>query len=307
MRLVLVLILIPFLSLAQHKSLSYELTNEVGTFQLLSLGTSHDPDNTDGITWVIQKATGDTFYFVNQFLGGWVAVSNDGATIAHLVSEKSGQALDSSQLSFFRFGKLAKSASLEKLVDAELKEVMALNRLPKSGWLRNDSIYHKMASNPFYVTDDRVYISLDGPQLNVFDINKMYRIYNGNGANHFFQNYHSIPNPPYRQYMDDEEFFPEEFPMSTNGASIEDLIANGIRRRTTSQDKASSKAEIVFKLKSDGRFELKKATVYRISNNEKSDKESQLLKELIEQTSFDTSLIPPSHPAWVFKRIVWLK
>lgn len=307
MRIVIVLILLPFLSIGQHRSVSYELSNEIGTFKLVSLTTTHEADNADGITWVIQKATGDTFYFVNQFLGGWVALSNDGVTIAHLVSEQSGKPLDNSQISFYRFGKPVKSSTLGKLVDAELKQLIALDRLPKSGWARNDSIYHKMASNPFYITEDRVHVSLDGPQLNVFDINQMYRIYNGNGANHFFQNYYAIPNPPYRQYMDDDEFFPEGFPLSKDGTTIEDLIANGIRRRATSSDKASAKAEVVLKLKSDGRFELREASICSVSDNEKSDKESQLLKEVIEQRSFDTSLIPPNHPAWIFETTIWLK
>jgi hypothetical protein len=307
MRLVLALLLFPFLSLAQHKSVSYELTNEVGTYKLLSLTISHELDNTEGITYVVDKRKGDTLYHLNQLLNGWVALSNDGRTIAHLQSEKDKEPLDNAVLSMYRDGKLFESAPMERLVNYELQVAKAANRLPKNGWLRKDSLFHLMAENPFYITEDKLYISFDTPKLTVFNLNQMMHIYTGNGANHFNQNYYSIPNPPLRSYMDGDEYFPEGFPTTNNGGSIEQLVSGGLQKKTAIPEDALFRAELTIKLNADGRFELRNASVFSIKDNKQSEELSKKLKELVEPTSFNTSLIPPNHPAWIFETIVWLK
>lgn len=306
MRLVLALTLLPFLSIAQHKSVSYELTNEVGTYKLLSLTLSHDLDNMEGITYVVDARQGDTLYHLNHFLSGWVALSNDGKTIAHLLSEKDKEPLENSILTMYRNGRQSESAALERLVNYELQAAVASNRLPKSGWLRNDSIYHKMAENPFYVTEDKLYISFETPKLTVFNLNQMVHIYTGNGANHFNQNYFSIPNPPLRKYMDGDEFFPEGFPTTTKGKSIGDLVTEGLGKKAAIPEMARLRAEISLKLNSDGSFELRNASVHNIKDNKPSEELTEQLNKLIDKTTFDTSLIPPNHPAWMFETILWL-
>lgn len=306
MRLVLALTLLPFLSIAQHKSVSYELTNEVGTYKLLSLTFSHDLDNMEGITYVVDARQGDTLYHLNHFLSGWVALSNDGKTIAHLLSEKDKKPLENSILTMYRNGRQSKSAALERLVNYELQAAVASNRLPKSGWLRNDSIYHKMAENPFYVTEDKLYLSFETPKLTVFNLNQMVHIYTGNGANHFNQNYYSIPNPPLRKYMDGDEFFPEGFPTSKKGEAIQKLISKNLGKKTAIPEEALLRAEVSLKLNENGQFELRNASVFKITDNQRDDKLSEHLRKLVEKTSFDTSLIPPDHPAWIFETILWL-
>ena len=307
MRLVLALILFPILSFAQHKSVSYELINEVGTFKLLSLTFNHELDNTEGITYVIDKRKGDTLYKLDQFLNGWVALSNDGKTVAHLLAERDKEPLDKSVLTLYREGKKFDSAALDRLVSYELKSAIARERLPKNGWLRKDSLYHLMAENPFYVTDDKIYLSFDNPKLSVFDLNRMFHIYTGNGANHFHQNYYSIPNPPIINYMDGDEFFPEGFPSITKGRTTRELVAKTLEKKTAIPEEAFFRAELSLKLNSDGRFELRNASVFNIKDNQRSDELSEKLKETIEDASFGTSLIPPGHPAWIFETIIWLK
>jgi hypothetical protein len=309
MRFVLALILIPFLSLAQHKSISYELTNEFGTFKLVSLTFNHDLDNTEGVTIVLGKHDGHfhPVYQIDRFLNGWVALSNDGKTVAHLVAERDKEPLDESILTMYRDGKEFDSATLDRLVSYELKSAIASDRLPKNGWLRKDSLYHLMAENPFYVTEDKIFLSFDNPKLAVFDLNQMFHIYSGNGANHFHQNYYSIPNPPLRNYMDGDEFFPEGFPASTNGKSIEEVFASGLDKKTAIPDKALFRAELEMKLSADGTFELRTISVFDIKNYKPSVELTEQLSELLGQTSFSTSLIPPKHPAWIFDTIVWLK
>lgn len=309
MKFVLALTLFPILSFAQHKSVSYELTNEIGTFKLVSYTFNHDLDNTEGVTFVMNKHDGHyhTVYQINQFLEGWVALSNDGRTVAHLQSEKDKEPLDKCVLTMFREGKKFDSALLDRLVNYELKSAIAADRLPKNGWLRKDSLYHLMAENPFYLTDDKLYISFDNPKLAVFDLNQMFHIYTGNGANHFNQNYYSIPNPPLRKYMDGDAYFPEGFPATNNGRSIEQLVSGGLQKKTAIPEEALFRAELTVKLNADGRFELRNASVFSIKDNKQSEELSQKLKELVEPTSFNTSLIPPNHPAWIFETIVWLK
>ncbi|MCB0754019.1 MAG: hypothetical protein H6603_07465 [Flavobacteriales bacterium] len=309
MRLVLVLILFPLLSFAQHKSVSYELVNEDGTFKLLSFTFNHDLDNTEGVTYVLSKHDGhfDTVYQIDQFLNGWVALSNDGNTVAHLVSEKDKEALDQCVLTMFREGKIFDSARLDRLVNYELKSAIARDRLPENGWLRKDSLYHLMAENPFYITDDKLFLAFDNPKLAVFDMNAMFHIFTGNGANHFLQNYYSIPNPPLRNYMDGDAFFHEGFPATRKEVSVVELVSKGLGKQSAIPEEANLRAELTIKLESDGHFEVRNASIFSIKDNQPSKELSKSFKELIEKTEFDTSLIPPKHPAWIFETILWLK
>ncbi|MCB9185157.1 MAG: hypothetical protein H6601_00255 [Flavobacteriales bacterium] len=309
MRFILALILFPVLSFAQHKSVSYEMMNEIGTFQLVSLTFSHELDNTEGITYVLSKHDEhfDTVYQIDQFLNGWVALSNDGQTVAQLISEKSKEPLDNCVLSMYRNGKLFDTAKLDRLVHYELLAARTRNRLPKSGWLRNDSIYHQMATHPFYVTDDKLFLSFDNPKLAVFDLNQMFHIYTGNGANHFLQNYYSLPNAPRRTEFDSEEYFPNEFPKTQKGEVFVDALSKELEFEKAIPEEAKFRAEVEFKLNIDGSFELREAVIYNIGTNEKDEELSTKLKTFAQGLKLDTSLLPPNHPSWIFSQIFWLK
>ena len=309
MRLVLALMLLPIFSFAQHKSVSYEMMNEIGTYKLVSLTFSHDLDNTEGITYVLSKHDGhfDTIYQIDQFLNGWVALSNDGQTVAQLISERNKEPLDNCVLSMYRNGKLFDSAKLERLVHYELLSAKTRNRLPKSGWLRNDSIFHKMATHPFYVTDDKLFISFDNPKLTVFDLNQMFHIYTGNGANHFLQNYYALPNAPYRAEFDSDEYFPNDFPQTAKGKAFVNALSKELQLETAIPEEAKFRAEVEFKLNVDGSFELREAVIYSIVSNKEDEELSIKFKAFVEGLKFDTSLIPPDHPSWIFSQIFWLK
>lgn len=309
MRFILALILLPILSFAQHKSVSYELMNEIGTYKLVSLTYSHDLDNTEGVTYVLSKHDGhfDTVYQIGQFLNGWVALSNDGQTVAQLISEENKEPLDNCGLSMYRNGKLFDSAKLDRLVHYELLSAKTRNRLPKSGWLRNDSIYHQMAAHPFYVTDDKLFLSFDNPKLAVFDLNKMFHIYTGNGANHFLQNYYSLPNAPRRTEFDSDKYFPNDFPKTQKGKAFVDVLSKNMELKIAIPEEAQFRAEIEFKLNIDGSFEVREAVIYSITTNEKDKALSTKFNACVEGLKFDTSLLPPDHPSWIFSQIFWLK
>lgn len=309
MRFVLALIFLPLLGIAQHRSISYELQNEIGTHKLVSLTFSHDLDNVEGVTYVLEKHNGhfDTVYQIDRFLNGWVALSNDGQTVAHLVSEKDKEPLDEAVLFMYRTGKLFDSAPLGRLINYELLMARTRNILPESGWLRNDSIYHKMASHPFYVTDDKLYLSLDIPKLMVFDMNQMFHIYTGNGANHFHQNYYSLPNTPFRMELSGDEYFPEGFPKTSNGKAFADVLWGKLGLKTAIPEEAKYRVEVGFKLNRDGSKVIRETVVYDISTNEKHASLTEGLNTLVEQTSFDASLLPPDHPSWIFSQIFWMK
>ncbi|MBI1287383.1 MAG: hypothetical protein GC178_07355 [Flavobacteriales bacterium] len=302
-----ILMLVPFWGRSQHKEVSYELINEIGTFKLTSLTFSHEKDNREGITFVTDKTGKDTLYHLDEFLNGWVAVSNDGRTLAHLITEKNGKPLDGCQLSFFRDGKHFDTASLFRFLKYELDDVVQRDRLPESGWLRNDSLLHKMASNPFYITDDKLYISMDGPKLMVFDMNAMFHIYTGNGANHFFQNYYSIPNAPLRKEFTSEEYFPIGFPKTEDGKMVETAVASVLNDKTAIPEEAKFRAEVSLKLNADGSADIRKAAVFSTKTNEEVASESEKLKKGLNGLKFETSLLPPDHPAWIFSDNFWLK
>lgn len=303
------LILLPFLCKAQHNSLSYQLQNEVGTHRLVSLTFSHDLDNTEGVTFVLEKHGDhfDTIYQIDRFLHGWVALSNDGQTVAHLVAEKDKEPLSKASLSLFRNGEFFDSAELERLIHYELQMAKTRNRIPESGWLRNDSIYHKMATHPFYVTEDKLFISFDNPKLTVFDLSQMFHIYTGNGANHFLQNYYALPNAPYRTEFDGDEYFPNDFPKTIQGKLLIDVLSKEMKLTEAIPEEAQVRVEITLKLNADGSSEVRSVNIYDIRTNEKDTDRGEKLKALLETISFDTDLIPPDHPSWIFERIFWMR
>jgi hypothetical protein len=309
MRLVLALLLLPIIALAQHKSVSYELMNEVGTYKLVSFTFSHELDNTEGMTYVYEKHGDHTHlaYQIDEFLNGWVALSNDGQTVAHLVSERDKEALERSELSMYRAGKLFDKVKLERLVSYELADAKTMNKLPQSGWLRDDSLYHQMASHAFYTTEDKLYLSFDKPLLSVFDLNKMFHIFSGNGANHFYQNYYSLPNPPFRTEMDGEEYFPKEFPKISNGNIFAQSLSNELKLEEAKPEEASFRVDVTVKMNTDGKFEIREAVIQDLKKKAKDNERSAQLVGWLENQELDRSTIPPQHPAWIFSQTFWLK
>ncbi|MFM1876827.1 MAG: hypothetical protein RL266_2564 [Bacteroidota bacterium] len=301
------LLLLPLCALAQHKGVSYELRNEVGTFGLTSLTVSHRVDNEEGITYVTDKTGKDTLYHIDQFLNGFVGLSSDGRTIVHVRSEKNSEPLEQLKITFYRDGKEFDTAELGKLLKYELDGALKQQALPKSRWLRNDSLLHKMASNSFYITDDKVFVSSDGPLLHVFDMNQMFHIYTGNGANHFMQNYYSIPNLPYRTEFTSSEYFPKGIPSTENGRSMEAVIASVAKLQVAIPEEAQYRVEVDVLVHEDGSSEVRKASVFRINTNEVDATLSESLKADLPVLKFQTSTIPPKHPAWIFSENFWMK
>jgi len=296
----------PLCAFAQYKGVSYELRNEIGTYALTSLTISHRIDNEEGISYVTDKTGKDTLYQIGQFLNGFVGLSNDGRTVAHLQSEVNSIAQENIILTFYRDGKKFDSAKLKKLLKYELDDVVKREALPKSGWLRKDSLLHKMASNAFYITDDKVFVSTDGPSLHVLDMNQMLHIYTGNGANHFIQNYYSIPNLPFRTEFTTSEYFPKEIPATENGRDFGVIIANAVKRNTTIPEEAIYRVEIDVMVLQDGTSEVRKANVFSVKTNVLDEILSEQLKTNLPTVSFQTATIPPNHPAWVFRESFWL-
>ena len=294
-------------AVGQHKGFSYQLQNEIGSFNLVSLTVTHKSDNSEGTTYVIQKQSSDTVYHIDEYLNGWVGMSNDGRVVAHLVSEKQGKGLDNAEISFYRDGKLYKKSGLERLIHYDLQEARLRNQLSKKGWLKNDSVLHKMASSPFFVSDDKLYISFTNPKLSVFDLNQVFRVYTGNGANHFTQNYYSIPNAPFRTNYDSEVYIPTEFLSTIEGRSIESIVAASLDKKTAIPEESTYRVEISIKLKRNGKFELRQAAVFSIIDNKKQVDLSEQLVKTIESLQFSTKTLPPNHPAWLFETSFWLK
>lgn len=307
MRLILVLISLPFLGLSQHKSVSYQLQNEVGTHVLHSYTFNHELDNTEGVSFVIEKRTGDTVYQINRFLNGWVALNNNGRTICHLVTERGKEPLDESLFILYRDGKQIGSAMQPRLVNYELQMARVNNKIPRSGWLRKDSVFHQMAEHPFYVTEDKLFMSFDIPKLVVFDLNQLVQIYTGNGANHFAQNYYSLPNPPYRIELESEKYFPKGLPKTLKGKSLAEALADELKLKATSPSYANYRVDVEFLLKPTGELELRESSVSELKSNAIYEEKSEALKQVIPAFELDISTIPPNHPAWVFKQTLWFK
>ncbi len=302
-----ILLLLPSLIKAQHTGFSFELSNEIGTYKLTSLTFSHRQDNTEGVTYVVSKRNGDTIYQIDAFLNGYVALSTDGKTIAHLLTEINDKPLNESTLTFYRDGKKYESTKLNRFIKYYLDEKIAKKKLSEKGWLRNDSLLHKMASNPFYITEDKVYISFDNPTLSVFDLNRMFHVYTGNGANHFSQNYYSVPNAPYRVEYNSEEYSPKEFPRTVDGRTFEGLLSKTFAKQTCNPDSAKIKVLVAFKLSKDGITEIRKADVQNAKSGKLNEGKTASLKSILEGTSFQIDLFPPDHSAWVFSTVFWLK
>ncbi len=301
------LIWFPLACSAQYKGVSYELRNEIGTYVLTSKTFSHRINNEEGVTSVTDKAGEKSLYQFDEFLNGFVGLSNDGRTIVHVQSEKNSEPLAKLKITFYRDGKKFDTAELGKLLKYELDGVIKSEKLPKSGWLRNDSLLHKMASNAFYITDDKVFVSIDGPLLQVFDMNKMFHIYTGNGANHFQQNYYSIPNLPFRTEFTSSEYFPKEIPASDSGRDFETIIANAAKLKSAIPEEAVYRVEMEVLVREDGSSEIRKSAIFSTNTNILDEKLSEQLKANLPTTRFQTATIPPKHPAWIFSESFWLK
>lgn len=297
----------PLVCVAQYKGVSYELRNEVGTYNLTSFGVSHQIDNEEGITYVTNTTGKDTLYHIDRFLNGFVGLSNDGRTVVHVQSEKNSEPLDKTILTFYRNGQKYQSGELEKLLKYELDDAEKRQALSQNNWLRNDSLLHTMASNTFYITDDKVFVSTDGPILEVFDMNQMFRIYTGNGANHFMQNYYAIPNLPFRTEFTSAEYFPKTIPKTQSGRDFSTLIANAAQFKITIPEEATYRVEIDIFIRKDASSEIRKVKVFSIKANALEEQLSASLKERLPAAHFQTETIPPNHPAWVFSEVFWMK
>lgn len=292
---------------AQYKGVSYELRNEIGTYKLTSLTVSHRVDNEEGVTYVTDKTGKDTLYHLDQFLNGFVGLSNDGRTVAHLQTERNSVPLEPIVLTFYRDGKKFDSATLKPFLKYELDDAVKRDELPKSGWLRNDSLLHKMASNAFYITDDKVFISMDGPLLQVLDMNQMLHIYTGNGANHFMQNYYAIPNLPFRTEFTSSEYFPKKIPVTENGRDLGTIIANAVKLKIAIPEEAMYRVEAEVMIRENGSSEIRRAAIFSTKTNVLDEKLSEQLKTGLPTSSFQTATIPPGHPAWIFSENFWMK
>ena len=303
-------VLILFLSanstLAQHLGYSFEVDNEIGTYQLVSLTVTHSADNSEGVSFMINKQNRDTIYQIDKYLNGWVGLSRDGRTVAHLVSETEGKPLEKSLLTVYREGEKFEEVKLSKLISYELTEAMDLNRLSKKGWIMNDSILHKMASNPFFVSDDKLFVSFSGPKLSVFDLNRMFRIYTGNGANHFNQNYYSTPKPPHRTHYDWGEYIPQMLTELEDNSTFENWVAKTLGMRIAIPEEATIRVEITAKLIRNGSIEVRSAKAFKVENNKLDLDLSKHLGEHLNKLRFATEILPPNHPAWIFETSYWL-
>lgn len=143
-------------------------------------------------TFVIDKA-GDTTCVIPVALKGSVAVSKDGRTIAEWVAEGDTARLRRPRLTFYRQCKEA----LITYTDPSIANEMA--RWGGKGFIRNDSLYHQMAKNPFFLDGEKLFMGMADGTMAVFDMKSLQVVYAGSGANHFKQNYFSIPARPYSE------------------------------------------------------------------------------------------------------------
>lgn len=143
-------------------------------------------------TFVIDKH-GDTTCVIPVALKGSVAVSKDGRTIAEWVAEGDTARLRRPRLTFYRQCKEA----LVTYTDPSIANEMA--RWGGKGFLRNDSLYHQMAKNPFFLDGEKLFLGMEDGTMAVFDMKNLQVVFAGSGANHFKQNYFSIPARPHSE------------------------------------------------------------------------------------------------------------
>ena len=196
------LLLLPILSSAQDRPKPFELRNQNGSHFLVSIPPS---DSAKALTVVFSKKDTAELYRFPLFLDNHVGLSNDGRKIINYLSElpfapKDAQSNDSTAAAFFVDGIMKGIVPLGPIISHRL------NELPKKegqyhGWVENDSIIHQMALNPFYVDEDKVFISTSPMKLNAFDLNSFQLLYYGPGRAHFTENYYSIPLAPYREVL----------------------------------------------------------------------------------------------------------
>jgi|GEM_PF-5417673 len=136
---------------------------------------------------------GDTTCVIPVALKGSVAISKDGRTIAEWVAEGDTARLRRPRLTFYRQCKEA----LVTYTDPSIANEMA--RWGGKGFIRNDSLYHQMAQNPFFLDGEKLFLGMEDGTMAVFDMKSLQVVYAGSGANHFKQNYHAIPAGPYSE------------------------------------------------------------------------------------------------------------
>jgi hypothetical protein len=183
----------------------FELRNQNGKFFLVSIPPS---DKAKALTVVFSKKDTTEQYRFPLFLDEFAGLSQDGQKIVNYLSDppfqtKSGNPTDSSAAAFFLQGKIKGLFPLGPIISNRLNE-LPITKGKRQGWVEKDSVIHKMALNPFYIDEDRVFISTGPMKLNAYDINSRNLLYCGPGRSHFTENYYSIPLQPYREELKTE-------------------------------------------------------------------------------------------------------
>lgn len=195
-------VLSTFLVYGQERPEPFELRNQNGKYFLVSIPPS---DSTNALTIVFSKKDTTEQYRFSLFLDEFAGLSQDGQKIVNYMSEppfqsKSGKETDSSAVAFFLKGEMKGLFPLGPIISHRLNELPMI-RGNRQGWVENDSIIHIMALNPFYVDEDKVFISTAPMKLSAFDLNSRNLLYFGPGRSHFTENYYSIPLQPYREEL----------------------------------------------------------------------------------------------------------
>ena len=186
----------------QDRPKPFELRNQNGKFFLVSTPPS---DSTKALTVVFAKEDTSEQYRFPLFLDEFVGLSQDGQKIVNYLSNppfvsKSEKPNDSSAVAFFLQVKINGLFPLGPIISDRLNE-LPMVKGKRQGLVENDSIIHQMALNPFYIDEDKVFISTAPMKLSAFDINSRNLLYYGPGRAHFTENYYSIPIQPYREEL----------------------------------------------------------------------------------------------------------
>lgn len=204
------LFLLPFILLSlvgygQERPKPFELRNQNGKFFLVSIPPT---DSAKALTVVYSKKDTTEQYRFALFLDEFVGLSQDGQKIVNYLSDppfqsKSGKPTDSSAVAFFLKGKMKSLFPLGPIISKRLSE-LPMVKGKRQGMVENDSIIHQMALHPFYIDEDKVFISTAPMKLSAFDINSRNLLYYGPGRSHFTENYYSIPLQPFREELKPE-------------------------------------------------------------------------------------------------------
>lgn len=194
-----------FSAFCQERPNAFELRNQNGKFFLISIPPS---DSIKPLTIVFSKKDSTEQYRFPLFLDEFVGLSQDGQKIVNYLSDppfqsKSGKETDSSAVAFFLKGKMKGLFPLGPIISNRLNELPIIKG-KRQGLVENDSIIHVMALNPFYIDEDKAFISAAPMKLSAFDLNSMNLLYFGPGRSHFTENYYAIPLQPYREELKPE-------------------------------------------------------------------------------------------------------